>query len=393
MDRLHDMIERETDQHRVRHALDLMPVVLLVGPRQCGKTTLARQFVTYGSVNYFDLEDPIDLARLSEPMTALATLSGLIVIDEVQLCAEIFAVLRVLVDRPGNPAQFLVLGSAQPAALRQASESLTGRIAVVELSGLGLGDVGAGQLDQLWLRGGFPRSQTAPSDAIAFELLEFYVRTLVERDLLALDVRLPAAALRRFLSMVAHYDGQVWNSAEPARSLGISEHTVRRYLDLLTDAMLVRQLPAWFANTKKRQVRAPKTYLRDTGLAHLLLGIRSSDELARHPSSGGTWEGFAIDEVVRTLRPSEAYFWGTHNGAELDLFLPTLPVRLGVEIKRSDAPTITKSMHIALKDLELERLVIIYPGTRSYRLDDRVEVIPLATLADPAVARTALLGG
>jgi predicted AAA+ superfamily ATPase len=353
---------------------------------------MARELVDVGSPNYFDLENPVDLARLSEPMTALAGLTGLVVIDEVQLRPDLFPVLRVLADRAEQPAAFLVLGSAQPAALRQASESLSGRVRVIELGGFTSADVGTVEFDKLWLRGGFPRAYLANSDTDASEWLSAYTRSLVERDLFALDVRLPSTALRRFVAMVSHYHGQTWNSAEPARSLGISEHTVRRYLDLLGDALLVRQLQPWFENLGKRQVRSPKIYIRDTGLTHHLLGVDTMTALLRHPKSGATWEGLVVEELLRAIKPPEAYFWGTHGGAELDLFLPSGEQRIGIEIKRADAPTITASMRSALTHLQLDRLVILYPGTRSYELSDRVTVEPVTRLADQAATRLMLYG-
>jgi uncharacterized protein len=381
------MISRTFDEQALHSALSEVPVVLLVGPRQCGKSTLARTVVAQDSANYFDLENPVDLARLTEPLTALSGLSGVVVIDEIQLRPDLFPVLRVLSDRTENSATFLVLGSAQPGALRQASESLAGRVRVIELGGLMLADLGSKLLARRWLRGGFPRAYLAKTDAAAMTWLADYARTLVERDLFALDIRLPATALRRFLAMVSHYNGQTWNSADPARSLGISEHTVRRYLDLLTDALLVRQLQPWFENTGKRQVRSPKAYVRDTGLAHSLLGINTEAALLRHPQSGGTWEGFVIEEVLRIVQPVEAFFWGTHGGAELDLFLPFGDQRIGIEVKRSDAPTVSASMRSALKELNLQHLFVIYPGTQSYDLTDTISVVPASTLANTETAR------
>jgi uncharacterized protein len=399
------MIERSADRQRLELAMRRNQVVLLVGPRQSGKTTIARTVAELGGPNYFDLEEPVDLARLDQPMTALRPLTGTVVIDEVQRRPDLFPVLRVLADREDRPATFLVLGSAEPAALRQASESLTGRLGVVELAGFGpaeMADVTASgtseaptALDRLWLRGGMPRAALADDDDAAFDWLAGYVRNLVERDLFEFDVRRPAAALRRFLAMVAHVTARIWNNADPARSLGISEHTVRRYLDLATDALLVRQLPAWSANVGKRQVRAPKVVVRDCGLSHALLGIASWTELLRHPVSGSTWESLVIEEVHRVLSPPESYSWATHGGAELDLFLPVVPrsgIRLGIEVKRADAPTLTPSMRSALGDLELDRLVVVHPGSRRYELTDRVEVVPFDVFADPVDARAALLG-
>lgn len=375
------ILPRPHERHELEKRLDRARVVLLVGPRQSGKTTLARSLVDPESANYFDLESPSSLARLDEPMNALEPLRGLVVIDEVQLRPDLFPVLRVLADRRPLPARFLVLGSAQPAALRQSAESLTGRISVMEIGGLRLSDLGAEHADRLWLRGAFPEAALAPDDDAAAAWLADYARSLVERDLPAFDVRLPTAAIYRLLAMVVHRNASVWSSNDPARSLGISEHTVRRYLDLLTDALVVRQLPAWFANITKRQVRAPKVFIRDSGLAHALLEIRTRDALLRHPASGGTWEGMALEETLRVLGGPQAYFWRTHNGAELDLYLPGVAGGIGVEVKRQDAPRITASMRSALTDLELARLFVIVPGERGYDLAENVHVLPVAALA------------
>lgn len=375
------MLKRPTALHVLRGALRRSRVVALVGPRQCGKTTLARQLVSSTSVNYFDLEDPISLARLAEPMTALSGLRGVVVIDEIQRRPELFPVLRVLADRRPLPARFLILGSAAPALLRQSSESLAGRIETIVLSGFGLGEVGEKALHRHWLRGGFPRAYLARSNAEGIQWRRQFIQTFLERELPPLGVTLPAPALLRFWTMLAHYHGGVWNAAEPARALGVSEPTVRRYLDVLTGLFMARQLPPWHENIKKRQVRAPKIYLRDSGLLHQLLGIGTERDLLAHPKCGASWEGYAIEETLKLVQPEEAYFWATHQGAELDLLLLKNGRRLGVEIKRGDAPVLTPSMRIALDDLRLERLVVLYPGERRYPLGPRVEVIPLAVLA------------
>jgi uncharacterized protein len=319
-------------------------------------------------------------AQLAEPMTALQPLRGLVVIDEVQQAPELFRRLRVLVDRPGDPARFLLLGSASPALLRQSSESLAGRIEIIEMAGFTLEETGAARTDRLWWRGGFPRSYLAADDASSRAWRRSFIRTVVERDLPMLGMNAPAPALQRFWAMLAHYHGQIWNAAEPARSLGVNESTVRRYLDWLTQAFLVRQLPPWHANLGKRQVKAPKVYVRDTGLLHELLGIEDGPALQRHPKSGASWEGFALDQVLRIARPDEAWFWATHGGAELDLLMIKDGRRVGVEFKRADAPGSTRSMHEALKDLELDALYVVYPGDRRYQLADRIEVVPLAAL-------------
>ncbi|WP_207225035.1 ATP-binding protein [Rivibacter subsaxonicus] len=364
-------------------ALARSPAVALVGPRQVGKTTLARKLLGAGSPNWFDLEDPQVEAQLRTPMVALKDLSGLVVIDEVQHAPDLFKVLRVLIDRDSNPARFLLLGSASPALLRQSSESLAGRLEVIEAGGFTLDEAGVDSAAALWWRGGFPRSFTAADDEASRIWRREFIRTVVERDLPQLGLNVAAPALYRFWAMLAHYHGQTWNAADPARSLGVNEGTVRRYLDWLTQAFLVRQLQPWFANLGKRQVKAPKIYLRDSGLLHELLGIADPAALARHPKSGASWEGFALDQVLRIARPDEAYFWATHAGAELDLLMFKDGRRVGVEFKRSDAPALTPSMRIASQDLALDALYVVYPGDRRYVLAPRVEAVPLSALVAP----------
>lgn len=371
------MIAREALRRRIERALARNPVVALVGPRQVGKTTLARGFVAPDSPNYFDLEDPVSLARLAEPMTALSPLAGLVVIDEIQRSGDLFPVLRVLADRPDTPARFLVLGSASPALLRQSSDSLAGRIEVIEVGGFGLGETGPEAAETLWLRGGFPRAYLARTQADCQAWRRQFLLALAERDLPQLGMRLAPTAMMRFLTMLAHYHGQVWNAAEPARSLGISETSVRRYLDLLSGSYLVRQLPPWHENIGKRQVKAPKLYWRDSGLLHQLLGIDARDALLAHPKCGASWEGFVMEELIRGLEPDEAYFWATHTGAELDGLFVKQGRRLGIEIKRADAPRLTPSMRHALSDLSLDLLWVIYPGSQTYALHDKVQVLPL----------------
>lgn len=378
------MLPRPEALSRVRVALRRARVVTLVGPRQCGKTTLARQVVPARSANYFDLEDPVSLARLAEPMTALEALKGTVVIDEVQRRPDLFPVLRVLADRRPPAARFLLLGSASPELLRQSSETLAGRLEILELSGFRLAEVGERPLDRLWLRGGFPRSYLARTGADSNEWRRQFIRTFLERDLPQMGITIPAATMHRFWTMLAHYHGQVWNAAEPARSLGVSEPTTRRYLDLLCGFFMARQLPPWHENLGKRQIKAPKIYVRDTGLLHSLLGIADERDLLGHPKHGASWEGFALEQVLESLRPQEAYFWGTHGGAELDLLAIKDGRRIGVEIKRADAPVLTPSMRIALADLRLDHLVVLYPGHEPYALDDDVTVLPLSRLAQNA---------
>lgn len=376
------MLERPTLASALEAALGRSPAVAVVGPRQVGKTTLARQLAARwrGPTHWFDLEDPQVEAQLAAPLVALGGLGGLVVIDEVQHAPDLFKVLRVLIDRPAAPARFLLLGSASPALLRQSSESLAGRIEIIEAGGFTLDETGTAAADTLWWRGGFPRSFTAAGDEASRVWRREFIRTAVERDLPQLGMNVAAPAIYRFWAMLAHWHGQVWNAAEPARSLGVNESTVRRYLDWLTQAYFVRQLQPWFANTAKRQVKAPKIYLRDTGLLHELLGIADPAALGRHPKSGASWEGFALDQVLRIARPDEAYFWATHAGAELDLLMLKDGRRVGVEFKRSDAPTLTPSMRSALADLELDALHVVYPGQRRYHLADRTEAVPLAAL-------------
>jgi hypothetical protein len=379
------MIHRAHLLERIRSALRRGRVVALVGPRQCGKTTLARELLAADSPRYFDLEDPTALARLAEPMTALANLRGVVVIDEVQRRPDLFPVLRVLADRKPLPARFLVLGSASPALLRQASESLAGRVEIIELSGFGLVEVGVSALDRHWQRGGFPRSFLARSAADSLVWRQQFIQTLLERDLPQLGVSIPAPALFRFWAMVAHYHGQIWSASEPSRSLGVSDATVRRYLDLLTGLYMVRQLQPWHENLKKRQVKSPKVYVRDSGLLHQLLGICSERDLLAHPKCGASWEGYAIEATIAAVEPDQAYFWATHQGAELDLIFIKNGRRLGVEVKRADAPTLTRSMQIAMEDLRLEHLAVLYPGARHYALSDRIAVVPLAGIVEHGV--------
>ncbi len=374
------MIRRRTDLALLQAALKRSRVAALLGPRQCGKTTLARQFVPATSPNYFDLEDPASLARLSEPDTTLRPLKGLVVIDEIQRRPDLFPLLRVLADRRPLPARFLILGSAAPERLKQSSETLAGRLETIPLEGFRLADLGVADLGRHWRRGGFPLAYTARTEPDSLAWRRQFLQTLVERDLPQLGVTIPSAALRRFWNMVAHYHGQIWNSAELARALAVNETTVRRYFDLMTDVFMVRQLPPWHENLGKRQVKAPKVYVRDSGLLHALLGIPNQRELENHPKVGASWEGYAVEEILKALRPDDAYFWATHNGAELDLLLFKDGRRIGVECKRADAPVLTPSMRIALADLKLDELHVVYPGERRYPLAKNVEVVPLAQM-------------
>jgi predicted AAA+ superfamily ATPase len=329
------------------------------------------------SANYFDLENPVSLARLDEPMTALQDLRGTVVIDEVQRSPNLFPILRVLSDREPLPARFLILGSASPDLLRQSSESLAGRITIITMSGFSLEEVGIENQSTHWQRGGFPRSYLADSDNESFEWRRDFVLTFLERDVPQFGIQIPSTSLFRFWSVLTHYHGQIWNVAETARTLNIGETTARRYMDLLQDLFMVRQLQPWYANLSKRQVKSPKLYFRDTGLLHYLLGIKSDGELALHPRMGASWEGYVIEETIKATRPDEVYFWATYSGAELDLLLIKDQQRIGVECKRMDAPRLTPSMRTAMQDLGLDKLIVVYPGSQPYSLAEGITVAPL----------------
>jgi predicted AAA+ superfamily ATPase len=379
-------LPRTRDEDRLRRLLRVHPVVGILGPRQVGKTTLARDLAKRQArpATVFDLEDPADLARLADARLTLEPLRGLVVIDEIQRRPDLFPVLRVLADRPRHPARFLVLGSASPELLRQSSESLAGRVAYHELGGFSLEDVGNDRADRLWLRGGFPRSFLARTEREGDEWRRAFVRTFVERDLPQLGVTIPPATLERFWAMLAHYHGQVWNASEFARSFGVSDATVRRYLDLLSATFAVRVLLPWSENLGKRQVRSPKVYFADCGLLHALLGIRERRDLERHPKVGASWEGFALDAIVRRLgvEPRECHFWATHAGAELDLLVLRGRRRWGFEFKRTSAPAVTRSMRVALDDLRLERLDVVHGGPHSFTLAPRIRAVAFSRLLD-----------
>jgi predicted AAA+ superfamily ATPase len=356
------------------------PITALLGPRQVGKTTLARLFTANQPVIFFDLESTPDQRRLENPELVLGGLQGLIVLDEIQQVPELFSTLRVLVDRPENLARFVILGSASPQLIRNASESLAGRVEFIELNGFDLSETGSTAWESLWLRGGFPRSFLAESEDDSLAWREGFIRTFLERDLPQLGITIPSTAMRRFWSMLAHYHGQTWNASELSRAMGLSDKTVRSYLDILSGAFMIRQLQPWYENIGKRQVRAPKIYLRDSGLLHSLLNIPDMHTLLGHPKVGASWEGFAIEQVLRILRPNDAYFWATHGAAELDLLFFANGKRYGIEVKFREAPEVTRSMQIALQDLELEHLWVIYPGEHSYLASERITVWPLSNL-------------
>lgn len=380
------MIERDRELNTLRTLLRRHPVVGIIGARQVGKTTLARSFIKdiKGPSSYFDLENPEDLARLEDPMLALKGLKGAVVIDEIQRRPNLFPVLRVLVDRPNAPFRFLVLGSASPDLLQQGSETLAGRIFYHELGGFSLDEVGAENHMRLWLRGGFPRSYLARSHAESDEWRRGFIGTFMERDVPQLGITIRSTTLRRFWTMLAHYHGQVWNASEFARSFGVADTTVRNYLDLLTSALVIRQLLPWHENISKRQVRAPKVYIADSGVLHTLLNLRTQTDLEGHPKVGASWEGFVLGQIIRQLgvRPDECFFWATHGGAELDLLVLSGQQRLGFEVKRTTSPRLTASMRNALSDLKLRRLDVIHAGEQTFPLEKKVQAVALSRLLE-----------
>lgn len=372
------MIKRLQDSSNIQNLLRIFPATAILGARQCGKTTLARQF---GAKHYFDLEDPRHLVKLENPQLALEQLDGLIVIDEIQKKPEIFPLLRVLIDEKPS-RRFLILGSASRDLLRQSSETLAGRIGYYHLGGLRLTDVGIENTQRLWLQGAFPRAYTAamPDDAKLW--LDNYIAAFLERDIPQLGIRIAANELRRFWIMLSHYHGQILNYAELASSFGVSDYTVKRYIDILCGTFMVRTLQPWHTNIGKRIVKKPKLYICDSGILHRLLSIDSMNALTSHPKLGASWEGFAIENVIRILnkRDDELYFWRTHTGSEADLFWQEHGKNWAIEFKFSDAPRLTKSMQAALHDLQLAHLWVIYPGKELYRLADNVTVMPLAKI-------------
>lgn len=377
------MFGRATELREIRTLLRARSVVAILGPRQIGKTTLAGEIARTwpGPTTTFDLEDPRDISRLADPTTTLGPLRGLVVIDEIQRRPELFPVLRVLSDRPRRPARFLLLGSASPSLLKQSSESLAGRIAYVELEGFGLSDVGE-RWERLWLRGGYPRPYLARTDEESLRWRRDLIRTFVEQELPQLGITIGAGTIRRFWMMLAHYHAQIWNAAELARAFGIAESTVKRYLDLLANTFMVRVLPPWSENIGKRVVRTPKVYIADTGFLHALLDTPTARTLQGHPKVGASFEGFALQEVVRALhaRPEQCYFWATHQGAELDLLVVREGRRRGFEFKRTDAPGITKSMHVAIRDLGLESVDVVHVGGDTYPLSTKIRALAISRL-------------
>ncbi|MDD2710519.1 MAG: ATP-binding protein [Verrucomicrobiae bacterium] len=374
------MVNRKHYLETIRDRLKNFPVVSILGPRQVGKTTLVREIAKEEPSHFFDLEDVDALARLAEPKTALERLEGLVVLDEAQRKPELFALLRVLADRKPVTTRFLLTGSASPALVKGISESLAGRVALVDVSGFNLEEAGDGEWRNLWWRGGFPLAYLASSDAASRLWQEEFVRTLVERDMPQLGIMIPSATLRRFWTMLTHYHAQIWKGSELSRSMGTSEPTMRKYLDILTSTFMVRQLAPWHENLGKRQVKAPKIYIRDSGLLHCLLRQASFADLEAHPKLGASWEGFALEQVLSVTGDRDAYFWATHGGAELDLLVIWLGQKYGFEFKYGDAPSMTKSMHAALRDLKLKKLFVVHPGKDSYEMNDRTEAVSITRL-------------
>ncbi len=374
------MVERKKYLEEIRRCFRRSNAVCLLGPRQCGKTTIARMLGWKGDKHYFDLEDPMHFTRLSEPMITLESLKGLVVIDEIQRKPELFEILRVLLDRVDSRTRFLLLGSASSRLVKGISESLAGRVAFVDMSGFNIAEVGIINYRQLWLRGGFPLSYLAENESDSLDWRNDFIRTFLERDIPQMGITVPAETLRRFWVMTAHYNGNVWNAAEFARSLGCAEATARHYLDIMSGSFMLRQLQPWFENIKKRQVKSPKIYVRDSGILHALFSIKEEEDLLQYPKLGASWEGFVVEHISLFSGSRDLYFWATHAGCELDMLMFTKGKRIGFEIKFSDAPRITKSMRIAFSDLALEHLYIIYPGCETYQLDYNITVLSVNDL-------------
>ena len=370
------MLPRHEYLRQLEVATSRAPVTALLGPRQCGKTTLARHFASTRESTCFDLESEPDLRRLTNPELALASLTGLVVLDEIQRMPQLFNTLRVLADRTEGRSRFLILGSASPELVRGVSESLAGRVEFIELAGFDLAETGARAWRTLWLRGGLPRSWLAASDIDSMAWRDGFIRTFLERDIPQLGITIPAAAMRRFWTMLAHWHGQTWNASELGRAMSLSDKTVRRYLDLLTGTYMVRQLQPWFENVAKRQVKAPKVYLRESGLLHALLDVRDDGALLAHPCVGASWEGFVIEQILRSLQPSSAWFWAAHGAGELDLLVFENGRRIGFEVKFSEAPSVTRAMHNVVRLLALDRLFVVCPTRNAYPVDARITVLP-----------------
>lgn len=374
------LIARKQELTLLKKRIKMNPVVAVLGPRQCGKTTLSRQFASQISlpVSVFDLENPRDLGRLDDPLMALENLKGVVIIDEVQRRPDLFPVLRVLVDK--HPSiRYLILGSASLELIRQGSETLAGRISYLEMGGFTLEDIPVKNINKLWIRGGFPKSFLASSEAASYQWRQDFITTFLERDIPNMGIQIPSKSLRRFWTMLAHNHGQIFNASEIGRSLGFSDHTAQRYLDLLSGTFMVRQLRPWYYNTKKRMVKRPKIYFRDTGILHALLSLENRDDVTAHLKLGASWEGFALEEVIShfQLKEEEIFFWGVHTGAELDLVFQRNGKFFGVEVKYSQVPQMTPSIRSALSELSLAHLWVVYPGKEKYSLNRQVTVVPL----------------
>jgi hypothetical protein len=380
------MIARKRELETLKGLLRRHPIVGILGAPQVGKTTLARDLIAAMNkpTTYYDLENPEDLARLTDPMLVLKERKGLVVIDEIQRIPDLFPVLRVLVDRPRTVCRFLILGSASPGLLQQSSETLAGRIYYHQLNGFAADEVGFENYKPLWLRGGFPRSYLARNLSASVEWRQSFIKTFLERDLPQLGITVHSKTMNRFWHMLAHYHGQIWNASEFARSFGVADTTVRSYLDILSAGLVVQQLLPWHENLSKRQVKAPKIYISDSGVLHSLLNVRTSDDLLAHPKMGASWEGFVLQQVVCQLRADgkECFFWATHSGAEVDLLVVRGRLRIGFEIKRTSSPNLTPSMRNALSDLRLERLDVIHAGEETFPMGDRVRAVALSRLLD-----------
>ena len=376
------MITRSKYLNRITVATGRSPITALLGPRQSGKTTLARQFTEGCEFTHFDLESEQDIRILSNPEFTLGKLRGLVVLDEIQLMPSLFRALRVLVDRETVDARFLILGSASPELVRGASESLAGRIEFIDITGFDISEVGSEHLHSLWRRGGFPKSFLASSEGNSVAWRRDFIRTFLERDIPQIGVRIPTVAMRRFWTMLAHWHGQIWNASEFGRSLGVSDKTARGYLDLLAGTFMIRQLQPWFANVSKRQVKAPKVFFRDTGLLHALLGVETERDLLGNPRVGASWEGFIIEQILCVLNQPQAWFWAAHSGGEIDLLLQFRGKWLGFEIKFAEAPTISKLMHKTTELLALDHLFVVCPARRAYAVSEVISVLPASDIRD-----------
>jgi uncharacterized protein len=375
-------LPRPSFESEILNAIAANPVTAILGSRQCGKTTIAREIALRYTAQWFDLDDPSDFELLKKvPKQLLEPEKELIIIDEIQRIPELFPVIRVLSDKPERKGRFLILGSASPELMRNASDSLAGRIGFIDLTGFVLEEVQPGNVRKLWLRGGFPRSYFAESDTQSFQWRQDFIRTFLERDLNQLGINIPAYTFRRFWTMLAHYHGQIWNGAEFARSLSVSEPTVKRYLDILTGAFMIRQLQPWHENLNKRQVKSPKVYIRDSGLAHALLSLEN-EQVMLHPKAGASWEGFVIEQILYLSHSRDVYFWRTHSGAELDLFILKNGKRFGFEVKFSETPVVSKNMHQVIDDLHLESLFLIYSGNHMVPLDEKITLVPVTNLTE-----------